>query len=748
MVDLQSDNGQDRPEYTRQMWIGLAGIFLLVAVPHKCGSVHRLVSFLSMLLFPPLIVFALRWLAGRFGHVKPVVCLYFLLSASWITLGIMGLTVGPPWLDRLWLWQGGIGLVISVALAYNRKRAYPAGAFLAIFGFRAIITNGVLPLISAVLSAGAMLYVAYIAGLPEIGFNRPKRAAPIVFAMIILLMLPFPFQKPTISKIFEGYKTNSIEKYGEKVGAEVVAGKGANLRPLLNALDDLDEAVRSEAVRHLGSIGQRIRDAENGYLDTIMDALIHKIDDVQTRTTAVSQLAAIGNARAIRPLIGVLREYPDIDGYPDRAVFEAFGGFAAQLMVELLQDTEGSEWRDIRARRRIILALGNYRDRRVAEVIAEYLGDESRDVRIAAVESLRRMRATDALEVLIPRLEDSDLRVRRSAARTLAGVNGQGLRPAFDVLEKALRDNDASVRKYAAEALGNTADERVIDLLVNALQDPDQNVRKHAARALGNIDSEDVIEALIAALRDEYTRRDAAESLRKAGKQRGIDAAIEAMVTDLEHHDPRVRSSAAEALGQFGDRSIIPRLRHIAESDADYHVRRAALFALAPLTNIQSEYWLMIGPFDNTDGAGFEKPYPPEQEIDLAGVYDGVGKKATWVAHDSGGTDDLTPLFQPNQHVVAYALTYIDSPDEREVTFMAGSDDGIKVWLNDSIIWSNDIYRRMSIDSDIFKAQLGKGINRILIKLTQGDREWGFHFRVTDSNGLPYDDLTYMNPRR
>jgi hypothetical protein len=358
MVDFQSDNGQDRPEYIRQMWIGLAGIFLLIAVPPMCGNVHRLVSFLSMLLFPPLIVYALRWLEWRLGHVKPVFCLYFLLSASWITLGIMGLTVGPPWLDRFWLWQGGIGLVISVALAYNRKRAYPAGAFLAIF--RAVITNSVLSLISAVLSAGAMLYVAYIAGLPEIGFNRPKRAAPIVFAMIILLMLPFPFQKPTISKIFERYKTRSIERYGEKLGTEVVAGKETNFRPLLKALHDQDGAVRSEAVRHLGSIGQKTKDAENGYLDTIIDALIHKIDDVETRTNAVSQLAAIGDTRAIRPLIGVLRKYPDIDGYPDRAIFEAFGGFAAQLMVELSQHTEGSEWRDIRARRRIILALGNY----------------------------------------------------------------------------------------------------------------------------------------------------------------------------------------------------------------------------------------------------------------------------------------------------------------------------------------------------------------------------------------------------
>jgi hypothetical protein len=325
-------------------------------------------------------------------------------------------------------------------------------------------------------------------------------------------------------------------------------------------------------------------------------------------------------------------------------------------------------------------------------------------------------------------------------------VNGRGLKRAFDILTKALRDDDEFVRKYAAEALGNMADERAIDPLVNALQDPDQNVRKRAARALGNIDSDDVIEPLIAALRDEYTRWNAAESLGRAGRQQGMDAAVAAMVTDLEHNDTRVRSSAAEILGQFRDRGTIPRLRRTAKSDADYHVRQAAVSALAPLTNIQSKYWLMIGPFDNADGTGFGRPYPPEQETDLAGAYDGKGKKATWIAHSSGGTDDLIPLFQPNQHVVAYALTYIDSPDNREVTFRVGSDDGIKVWLNGSIIWSNDVYRRLSIDSDIFKAQLRKGINKVLVKLTQSNGEWGFHFRATDSSGFPFDDLTYLAP--
>src|SRR5262245_13963689 len=35
--------------------------------------------------------------------------------------------------------------------------------------------------------------------------------------------------------------------------------------------------------------------------------------------------------------------------------------------------------------------------------------------------------------------------------------------------------------------------------------------------------------------------------------------------------------------------------------------------------------WHIIGPFDNTEGTGFDTAYPPEKEIDLARKYTGKG---------------------------------------------------------------------------------------------------------------------------
>jgi hypothetical protein len=45
----------------------------------------------------------------------------------------------------------------------------------------------------------------------------------------------------------------------------------------------------------------------------------------------------------------------------------------------------------------------------------------------------------------------------------------------------------------------------------------------------------------------------------------------------------------------------------------------------------------------------------------------------------------LNELLQPNEQAIAYGLTYLYSPEERQVTLLLGSDDGVKLWVND--VW-------------------------------------------------------------
>jgi len=815
MIDADSDNKQDRSGRINQVWVGLGGILLLIVIPPLCRDARWLIPFLALLIVPPLIVLLLR---GRIGRAKTAGSLYLMVSASWLVQGI------TPWINPVWLAQGIIGLAVAIALMYDRRIAYTAGAALAFLGLRVVATNGALPMISAVLSAGAMLFLAY-----------GKRSAPVALGLVLVLMMPFPFGKPTTLKVVEGYKMRRMARAGEK----------ADPKPLMYGLNDPDALIRAEAVRQLGAIAQMRKEEGNGRLDAIIDALVPMIDDAETREIAVSQLAAVGNELAVKSIVDSIGQYPDMDARIYRPIFGASGEYAAQMLMELLLNSAGSEWREIIVRRQALILLGNVRDRRVVEAIAKHLGDESRDVRQAAVNSLRRMNRSVAVELLMAGLRDDSYRVRRSAAGMLAEPRlSAGVKFArAEALVEAARDEDASVRKHAVQALGNLSDKRALNTLLNALADGDRSVRRQAVRALGNVGGESVVEPLMGMLEDRYVRRDAAEVLGRTGDPEGVNAAVEAMVSDLGHEDlrvstsaaetlgkiggenavaplikalkdtrwrvrevaarslgsmgadraaqplvealgdaepsvrraaaeaihglgdpqavglavkamlndlsdrdPRVRESSAEALGRLGSRSVVPQLMRVAKEDRFGNVRRAALSALAPLTNIRIEHWSMIGPFDNTNRIGFENQYPPEKEIDLSGVYDGKGEKVQWSKHTEGKTSNLMPFFKTNQNVVIYALTSIVSPDDREAVFRVGSDDGIKVWLNDSLVWANDVYSGLAIDSDVFTVRLKSGKNKVLIKLTQGTIDCGFHLRITDDDGVPFNDLEYLNP--
>ncbi|GIW85108.1 MAG: hypothetical protein KatS3mg107_0768 [Gemmataceae bacterium] len=92
---------------------------------------------------------------------------------------------------------------------------------------------------------------------------------------------------------------------------------------------------------------------------------------------------------------------------------------------------------------------------------------------------------------------------------------------------------------------------------------------------------------------------------------------------------------------------------------------RATLAAFG-LPNLEGE-WYHIGPFDNTDSAGFDTPYPPEKKFDPTASYLGKGnQKVTWQKLEGftpGRIFDLIRLY-PRQrtNAVAYLYHRFESP--------------------------------------------------------------------------------------
>jgi hypothetical protein len=102
------------------------------------------------------------------------------------------------------------------------------------------------------------------------------------------------------------------------------------------------------------------------------------------------------------------------------------------------------------------------------------------------------------------------------------------------------------------------------------------------------------------------------------------------------------------------------------------------------------------------------------------------------VSAQPDGLINLNNILQPNEQVLVYGLAYVLSPDERTTHILLGSDDGVRVWVNDALVHSNPAYRGNYPDLDKAKISLRKGWNKVLIKVLQGAGGWGFCLRFAD----------------
>ena len=164
--------------------------------------------------------------------------------------------------------------------------------------------------------------------------------------------------------------------------------------------------------------------------------------------------------------------------------------------------------------------------------------------------------------------------------------------------------------------------------------------------------------------------------------------------------------------------------------------------------------WHLATPFDNTDGAGFGKTYPPEMGVDLTASYQGKGgEMLSWkplTSENAEGVLDLNALLGKKKAVVAYAYAVIDSPVERTVQIRAGSFNAVKMFVNGKQVFARDEYHHgMRLDQHVATATLKKGRNELLLKICQNDQKedwaqsWSFQARLCDAAGaaVPFTEV-------
>jgi hypothetical protein len=157
-------------------------------------------------------------------------------------------------------------------------------------------------------------------------------------------------------------------------------------------------------------------------------------------------------------------------------------------------------------------------------------------------------------------------------------------------------------------------------------------------------------------------------------------------------------------------------------------------------------HWLLLGPFEGplerlvwrAEKLDPALPGPQVGEGDLGRVWQPHYAKSAYVDL----ADDLMDGEETSAR--AYAHTYVYMGHETPARILFGSDDAIRIWVNEEKVADVFAVRGAAMDEDTASCVLGSGWNRVLVESGQDHGGWGFFLRFTDLYGNPLESLHYQ----
>lgn len=151
--------------------------------------------------------------------------------------------------------------------------------------------------------------------------------------------------------------------------------------------------------------------------------------------------------------------------------------------------------------------------------------------------------------------------------------------------------------------------------------------------------------------------------------------------------------------------------------------------------------WQVAGPFTKDEVEGFDLfdvKFAPEKNKKFSGWEEiSVGKTGA-----EAGMINLEKQLN-TENCVAYLKTHVWIKQGQKALLEIGSDDGVKVWLNDKLVHQNNVTRGLEHAQDIVEISLKNGWNKLLMKVTQGVGGWGASLVITDLQHHPLDGLKF-----
>ena len=523
-------------------------------------------------------------------------------------------------------------------------------------------------------------------------------------------------------------------------------GDPAALPAVRKACESGNESVRLAAIEALGKLGGA---SEVRFL--AKKAAGASGEEAQVARQSLSSLSGSDVNGKMVELVSEVE--------PDAGV-ELINGLAARAATEvtgdILQLTKADNAGLRRAAFRALSDLADEDDLPEVLDLVEQAEASDRTAAESAVMSVVRRSEEQPVDTIIRRYRSADdTELRRSWMRILAGLGGER---ALETLRQALKGDSPEIRITAIRMLSEWQTPAPRADLLEVAGDTDNPKERTLAlrgfvRLVGiddGLSQEKAAELYLRA--SELATRPAEKRMILSGVS-GVNSPAALELIEVYLDDAAVRDEAALAAVQIAQqiwgsypercREAMEKVLDVAESERVKDQARQVLRAMETMNGYITA-WQVAGPYMK-DGANerelFDMAFAPEKE----------GKEADWrIMPVSGGPPVILNLMSigGGDNRVAYLCTRVWSAKKRPARLEIGSDDGIKVWLNDEVVHANNTNRGCQPGQDKADVTLQKGWNSLMMKVTQGAGGWAACARVTAPDGSLMDGIRFGVPEK
>lgn len=435
------------------------------------------------------------------------------------------------------------------------------------------------------------------------------------------------------------------------------------------------------------------------------------------------------------------------------------------------------------AKAELLRSLGERGDAGAVNVLLQHAGAGTGPVRLAALESLRKLAVEDTIAPLLDLAvgtkseTDREPILQALSAVCLASQNKE--QAARRVLEIMAR-TPAAQRRLVLPLLADVATPAALDAAQAATQDPDLELAREGVRVLSQWPSaapashllelartsaDSTMHALalrgcltVAAHEPDGTRRfamlqPALAAARRVEEKRQALGQIGQIYTPaaLEAVLPHLKEPGLENEAEFAALQIAGHLPWTQRAQAEAALRKLAADGSSERTRSEAQAawqtlmigsgWLAAGPYRQEGKQAqqlFDLPFAPEQAAAAVEWYIAPGKTNP----QADSQVDLSDAAGGN-HCVMYLKTRLFAPEARSVSLAIASDDGLKLWVNGQLAHSTNAVRGIGAGRDRATAKLRQGWNDFLAKVTQHTAGCGIVLQITDAKGVPVAGLRF-----